>query len=367
MRKTVYFVSFMILSLMTACSPVKEQGGEKGDMHIVAHSQYSENDKITCLGWETEVELTLKIDDPENGEGVDFTNTRFTTFIAENKTMADFDLGSEWDLLPGHRITVSDGTNTISHTVRDITLTSADVETDILTGTAAPGTEVMVWIEAPYEHELRVFADSDGEWIADFSGVTDIIPASIGAIAQNDVPPAGSSHTRINFTFGDLHLETLINSDVIGFNNFTPFNLVDFQVFEAKDGALVYEDTIESNEVGYSTFEIPDSVIDLQPGTFIHAVDRSSQRQVDSELELLSIDKVERDTADISGTTVSGKTVHVNIYDRASEAEYSQQVSADESGVWQIRFEMQLTEEMDIIARIQDVSGNEIAYLWTWN
>ena len=68
----------------------------------------------------------------------------------------------------GDEITVTDGIDTTTHVVTSVAITSADAETDIVTGTAEPGSEGLVVVEH-WESGRHFVADADGEWVADFS------------------------------------------------------------------------------------------------------------------------------------------------------------------------------------------------------
>jgi len=188
----------IFLLFLTACSTEidKEITGEK---HIIAHAQYDYDDHIAGNGWELDSIITLEIDDPSNGTGVDYSDSQEAQLTDVDNISVNFFPGNEWDLTPGHIITLSDGEITVTHVVQDLSIEVVDVEKDLLQGTAKPGSEVMVWIEEPESFEMRVTADSSGLWTADFTGIYDIDEDTIVAAAQNDIPPTGSSHTRFNW------------------------------------------------------------------------------------------------------------------------------------------------------------------------
>ena len=72
----------------------------------------------------------------------------------------------------GDEITVSDGVDARTHIVTSVTITSVDAATDIVTGTAEPGSEGLVVVEH-WESGRNFVADGDGEWVADFSQPVD--------------------------------------------------------------------------------------------------------------------------------------------------------------------------------------------------
>ena len=195
-------IIFIFLLFFTSCSPKinQEISGEK---HIIAHPQYDFDDQIAGSGWEVGTKITLEIDDPANGLGVDYSDSLVAQITEVENISVNFFPGNAWDLEPGHIITLSDGETTVTHVVQDLSIDVIDLENDFLQGSAKPGSEVMVWLEMPDSHELRVKADASGYWQADFTGIADISEDSAGAVAQNDIPPTGSSHTRINWTVDD--------------------------------------------------------------------------------------------------------------------------------------------------------------------
>jgi hypothetical protein len=74
------------------------------------------------------------------------------------------------DLVPGHFVTVSDGTTTKTHTVTDLDVSSIDTAADQVSGSANPGAVVQVWASLFDEGSGRwVTTDSGGNWMADFS------------------------------------------------------------------------------------------------------------------------------------------------------------------------------------------------------
>ena len=73
-------------------------------------------------------------------------------------------------LVPGHVVTVSDGTTTKTHVVIDVADANIDTGADQVHGLATPGARVWVWASMFGAGSGRwVTADSGGDWTADFS------------------------------------------------------------------------------------------------------------------------------------------------------------------------------------------------------
>ena len=129
--------------------------------------------------WPAEAVLTVTGDDPATGPGTDVELTLTTD------AGGFFERGGVFPgLQPGWVITVTDGNTTKTHTVRAISITEVDPATDIMRGTADPGTEV--WVSVDYDTGFDLTADGSGAWLADFSGIYDITLGSEVGVLQED-------------------------------------------------------------------------------------------------------------------------------------------------------------------------------------
>ncbi len=143
-------------------------------------------------GWPAEVDLTVTADDPVTGEKPDITLPLATN--AEGF----FEGGGVFPgLQPGWLITVTYGAITRTHTVRAISITDVDTATDVVRGTADPGTEVWVDVSGAEDGEgVVATADGSGEWAADFSAVYDITVGTNVGVQQKD---EGGNGTNCGF------------------------------------------------------------------------------------------------------------------------------------------------------------------------
>jgi putative cell wall-binding protein len=73
------------------------------------------------------------------------------------------------DIVPMHRIRVTDGMFTKSHLVTHVDVTSVDPDWDTVSGTAYPGSEVVVTIDLSFGATRTAVANDDGQWTVDFS------------------------------------------------------------------------------------------------------------------------------------------------------------------------------------------------------
>ena len=97
-----------------------------------------------------------------------------------------FDVGSSHDLQGGDYIAMTDGTTTKQHQVTNLDVTGVDAVTDIVSGTADPGTDVEVAIYDPFIVILDVVTNGGGDWQADFSSMIDLDVGSSGYATQFD-------------------------------------------------------------------------------------------------------------------------------------------------------------------------------------
>jgi len=156
------------------------------------------NNIVTGRDWTFGDAITLEIDDPSNGPGVDYTDTQTVglAYFDPSLTYVEFDLGTAITLGPGLHLNMTDGVTTKELTTVNLEVTSVDVDTEVISGTADPGADLNVHIlgAGVGRHEQ---ADGAGNWLADFSvpgdegwesPTYDIQPGDFGiaAIADND-------------------------------------------------------------------------------------------------------------------------------------------------------------------------------------
>jgi len=127
-------------------------------------------------GWEWTIGETVTL---EVG-GKTFTKTVDPAPWDPNQSLVEFDLTGEYDIQPGDVVTLSNKTEempatiTKTTTVTALTITSINVETDIVSGVALPGSHIDLWVSTPpdwHNYYRHVTADEYGNWSANFSVV----------------------------------------------------------------------------------------------------------------------------------------------------------------------------------------------------
>ena len=132
--------------------------------------------------WEADGEVLIEIDDPDVAGAVNYLRTAPTDGAGRFEL---YDL--PFDIEAGHVVTVTQGTTVKTHEVIDLTVTSMDPDTDLVSGVGAPNKPTVVWIWSDTsESQLEVMSDGDGLWVADFSGQFDIEPGMTTYVHQTD-------------------------------------------------------------------------------------------------------------------------------------------------------------------------------------
>ena len=185
-------------------------GAQVVDPNIVVDPQ---SNRIGGYGWADGATIDLEIDDPANGVGVDYS-AQTTAHPNTDPVHGDdfvFNLANTFDVQAGHEVRVSDGTTLKTHVVTALTITDVDPDTDTVSGTAAPGSDVLARGGGDPAERL-VQANGSGNWTADFSVVgpedfeQDLLDIQLGSCCVNAVqgdadgdqtevigPPAGVS------------------------------------------------------------------------------------------------------------------------------------------------------------------------------
>ena len=159
--------------------------------------------EVHGYNWPLGTDVTLEIDDPGNGVGVDYAETMAPeeapwwgpgfTFVQIPVADGGFTLAA------GQLVTMTNGDVTKTHTVTDLTVTDVNETADTVSGTTSSGFDsvnVSGWDEGnPYRHAANVA----GAWSADFSvpwedqGTWDIEPGTQGYAEETDEDGDGTN------------------------------------------------------------------------------------------------------------------------------------------------------------------------------
>ncbi len=166
------------------------------------HVRLAEND-IIGYDWQPGSSVTVSVDDPSNGSGIDFTDTKI---VDPYGTVLFNDLGGlqvGTDML----ITMTNGVVFKSHSVTHLQVTEVNIDADTVSGTGEVGASLNVQ-HCQYNGCLWrrwAIVETDGTWQVNFSvpgpgvdeqEILDIVPGTTGAAVQ---PDEDADHTDANW------------------------------------------------------------------------------------------------------------------------------------------------------------------------
>ncbi|MCQ3939350.1 MAG: hypothetical protein DPW18_20240 [Chloroflexi bacterium] len=167
------------------------------------HAELVEND-VFGVDWLPFTDVTLTIDDPANGAGVDFTDTKTT----DTNGFVMFDNLGTIVLAPDMFVGMTDGTYNKTHTIVPLTVAGVDAATDRVWGTGVPGHQLNIQRCDPVGCSWRRWAtvQVDGTWQVDFSvpggpspeeqNILNILPGMRGEALY---PDTDSDHTDVQW------------------------------------------------------------------------------------------------------------------------------------------------------------------------
>ncbi|MEW6086418.1 MAG: ABC transporter substrate-binding protein [Chloroflexota bacterium] len=231
------------------------------------HVQMVENN-VEGYEWPADFPVTLTIDDPDNGVGVDFTDTQPVIPFDEDPTFGWVpfnDLG-EIDLAPGLLITMTNGMITKTHTVTDVTVTGVDIAADTVSGIGTPGANLNVQYcdESGCLWRRWATIQPDGTWNADFSVtgpgsdeqlILDIVPGIIGEALE---PDGDADHTDYLWEAVAPQCQpgNTISGTVFKHDGMTPIPNITIQFEDFNTGLILF--TSSTNQNGQFGCSLPD-------------------------------------------------------------------------------------------------------------
>jgi hypothetical protein len=318
------------------------QCDEDGDKTLTKFPEVSfrvrpDEDQVSTRSWTEGVTVTLTIDDPGNGEGIDYTY--------EGTAPDKFYLSGVVDIVPGFRLTMTDGNFIKAHVVTELQMLSMDPESDQVSGLAAEGSEVVVqfWEDGGCNAIRYVTTDSSGNWSADFTepgehprdrDICDIDEwegNQAGSVVQID---KDYDYTLNWFPKGSFTVKPE-DDNVEGHG--WPENVgITMTIDNPYNGPKVdYEDTqiSISTEDGTSVKFTTEGKIDIQPGFRVTMTDGNFiKAHVVTDLQVLSMDPV---TDQVSGTATPNSRIRVRFWVGCNAV---RDVTTDEDGTWTADF-----------------------------
>jgi hypothetical protein len=293
--------------------------------------------------WTPGATISLTIED---GSGVVYSDSQ----TADSHGNFHFSLWDVFDLQRGHVVAVSDGTTTKTHTVTNLFVDGVDVTADTVFGRADAGSSVDVWVHD--DGNLTVTADSSGNWIADFSGITDLTYLSDGGSRQVD-----DDGDSTGVWWESPRIEVAPDDDwVQSWNQWTPGATISLVIQDGSD--VVYSDSQTADGDGNFHFSLWD-VFDLQRGHGVTVSDGTATKT--HTVTNLFVDGVDVTADTVFGRANAGSSVEVWVHDDGNLT-----VTADSSGNWVADFSgmTDLTYLSDGGSRQVDNDGDSTGVWW---
>jgi ABC-type transport system substrate-binding protein len=333
------FLIFM-LAIMALGTPIRSVSAQEPNP---AFSVRMREREVHGYDWTLGSQVTLTIDDPNTPQSPDYTRTE-TVIPASwnpNQTFVQFRLWQDgFTLKPGMIITMTDGNITKTHTATNLTVTHVDPDADTVAGTAEPpGAEIHIGHihcdQSGCTGFRRVFADANGNWLADFSvpgedhdeqDIIDIRPGTGSEARQCD---EDWDCTQYGWRVPNPHFTVWVADDQVCGWEWTPGAILTMKVddpntSESPDFTAMKEIPIENwdNLHDCLNFDIRNQ-FDIQSGHIITMSDGYSVRtHTVTRLTLGGVDPI---TDTVFGTADAGGIV---------------QVWADSPGEWIVRWEI---------------------------
>jgi hypothetical protein len=256
----------------------------------------------------------------EDGSGVVYADSQ----TVDSMGNFNFNLWEAFDVERGHIVTVSDGTTTKIHTVIDLFVDGIDVTADTVYGRADPGTQVDVWLHQD-DSNLTVTADGAGNWVAHFSGLTDLTYLSDGNSMQSDDDGDGTS-----VFWASPRFSVSPDDDWVGpMTRWTPGSTVSLTI---EDGSgIIYADSRTVAGDGYFDFNLW-NVFDVQRGHIVTVSDGTTTK-THTVIDLY-VDGIDADADMVFGHGIPNWPVDVFVHDH----ETMLTVAADDTGAWNADF-----------------------------
>ena len=253
----------------------------------------------------------------------------------------------------------AEGVTSVSHTVRNLSVTEVDADAETVSGMADEGVTVYVWPHMPDAYEVQPTADG-GVWEADFSGFGDVLQP--GMDGRSEVRDDYGNSTAV-----DWHIPKP------RFTVYPAWNAVEGWDWPAD---VLVTAVVSGNEEncttdGYPTADpwgtnvwmnFPESC-DVMAGNEV-ILSAEGVPDVSHMVQNLSVTEVNAEDDFVAGTADEGVTVYVWPH---GFGEYEVQPTAD-GGVWEADFsgleEDILQPGMDGRSEVRDDYGNSTAVDW---
>ena len=333
---------------------------------------FPENDAVEGWEWPDRVTVVLTVDDPATETSPDLarTGTMAVTPWGDPRTFVHFDFADVYDLKVGDVVTLTDETTPKTHIVLNLSITGTDPEADTIAGTADADAVVQVW---PHGFDqtatVQVTANGEGAWVANFSGLFDLVPETGG---RSQILDEAGSATSVDwsvptppnpwfsaFPEGEVieGWDWPLDADVhLTINDPATLETPDF----AQDGTVVLAPWGSGQPWLWMDFA---GLYDMNAGNVVTLTDGVTERT--HVVQVLSITDASAEENTVGGMAEAGKSVSLWSWEDAEGRRLL--VTANSSGDWAADFDdvgFDLLSGYHVRAEVWDEAANDTAVDW---
>lgn len=293
------------------------------------------------------------------------TEVILTIGLYTTSSMADaggdvyFDLGGEFDIVPGTEITINDGVNSTVYTVAELSITKVSVNDDRVWGSAAYDVNP-IWVygcDGSYcvRDEVWTVASSN-EWLADFSDLS--YDLANGDLVIAVIPDAAGNRTVVTWQVSNPHMIVDPNEDIVFVYDWYVEDLDELSYSHPLE--LRINDTLVDTRRTDTEMNCvyPNLPVDILAGHRLEV--RGDIKIIEHVVKLLKIKAIDLAADTVRGKAIPGEIVYIVASDPASEAIFRTQVTAGEDGVWLVDLsgKVDIAPGIIIDAYVFDAAGN---------
>lgn len=233
--------------------------------------------------------------------------------------------GEGCDVAVGDKVKFTDGKTSLTHIVRNLSITAVDPVEDTITGIADAGTLVYVWPHDGWFEPLQAIADNSGVWQVDLGDVG--YDLQEGASGRSEIRDNLGDATAVDWYVPNPFFQVQLETNHVDGWEWTPNSQVTISI----NGVEVA--TVQTDEWGTFRSHFEDMEPFISGMDFLITDGLHTKTLTTADLEITNVDP---DADTVSGRADAGQTF--NVWVHGPENAPTVQVTADEMGQWTADF-----------------------------
>lgn len=330
------FRVLMILAFVlgTVWMPNTNARAEAPSPNIYARPQL---DWIDGWDWSPGETITLSIDDPSTGPGIDYSTSKE---ILDNSFR--FQIGDFYDIKPDDIVTVYGNVSDITkeHVVNHVSITHVDLNSQTAFGFASPNVRVQVDIDIHKDcsgtgNTVDITSDENGDWEADFSGLCEINPGDHMSAKEWD---DDGDFTMFDYSIFSPKITVSLHRNAVIDQNWPENATLTLSIDDPSNGlgedytAQIIAGQGETFPHAYLGFALYDA-FQIQPGHIVTV--SGGGYSVTHIVKDLRITNVDSENDIVSGKCTPGSEVRVTVSNLGQRTVF---VLVDPAGNWSVDF-----------------------------